>query len=162
MYSDKPKIQRKAAEKSLQLQGRKQLCYLSNTFTCLQNKHCFPRQHTNQRNGLHILLLSSHQVFHGSSSAEFASEKPHSIYEASLRVQHSCCNIFLTGNNLQQYFEGISDQVYPSKQDPQELWTKSYCLVHQAMPLLKFKGKEISPNSSEHQEALVFCLFVFS
>lgn len=107
-------------------------------------------------------MLSSHQVFHGSSSAEFASEKPHSIYEASLRVQHSCCNIFLTGNNLQQYFEGISDQVYPSKQDPQELWTKSYCLVHQAMPLLKFKGKEISPNSSEHQEALFFCLFVFS
>lgn len=58
-------------------------------------------------------------IFHGSNSAEFAFEKPHCIYEASLRVQHSCCNIFLRGSKLQHYFEGISDQVYQSKQGPQ-------------------------------------------
>lgn len=54
-------------------------------------------------------------------TAEFAFEKPKvvCIYGASLKVQYSFCNTFLTVSNLQQFFGGISDQVHQSKQNHQ-------------------------------------------
>lgn len=137
MYSDKSKTQRKAAEKSLKLQGRKKLCYLSITFTCLQNKPLPSKQAlfsqtawmraqsiitslacANQRKGLHILLLSSHQVFQGSNSAELVLRKlklsvftrhllGSSIPVVTSSLQEVICNSFICLSDI-----NISDQTY--------------------------------------------------
>lgn len=53
------------------------------------------------------------------------------IYEASLRVQHSCCNIFLTGSNLQVLFIYqisiyLIRHIKVNRIIRMDLWTKIY------------------------------------